>query len=143
MSLTCAGVRAALQESSSPLIADTAAAAAEVPPLPTGAAPDPCADSSAEAATSTQAPRFEPASSRWLSVSIEATRITCGFVAASAFAAGSALPLFPAPATTVIPRPTASAIVSFKQRRGGGPRLERERQVDHLHALLRRPADPS
>ena len=76
----CAGVRLGFQERSSPVIADTAAAAADVPPFPTRPPEaDARADSSAEAATSTQEPRFEPASSRWLSTPIEATRIAWGF----------------------------------------------------------------
>ena len=70
---------------------------------------------------STQEPRFEPASNRWLFAPIEATRIACGFVAARAFAAGSALPLFPAPATTAMPRSTASAIASFSGGDGCDP----------------------
>ena len=115
----CAGVSAGLQERSRPLIADTAAAAAEVPPV--GAEPSPLDDSSAEAATSTQAPRFEFPSSVWLSVPIEATRIASGFVAASGFAAGFALPLFPAPATTVMPRPTASVSAAFSDADGADP----------------------
>ena len=57
----------------------------------------------------------------WLSVPIEATRIACGFVAASGFAAGSALPLFPAPATTVMPRPTASVSAAFSDADGADP----------------------